>query len=116
VSESLQGRKPRVGEALAATGAGLWGFGVRLSCGERCWRRVFGLGESGGPVRDWRIDVAWRVGGAKGRDIGCADRLRRDGGSAGETCRRQAIICEGADRGGGHDESIPAGSAVKLRG
>ena len=35
-SESLQGRKPRVGEALAARGADLWGFGDRRGRGE--WR------------------------------------------------------------------------------
>jgi len=35
---------------------------------------------------------------------------------AGESCRRRAAVRDVADRSGGHDESIPAGSAVKVRG
>jgi hypothetical protein len=71
-SESLQGRKPRVGEALAAKGAALWRFGDRRSGGGWHWRRVFASCESGGSVRDWRVNVEWRFGGAEGCEIGRA--------------------------------------------
>jgi len=75
-SESLQGRKPRVGETLATRGGGLWVFGDGSSRSEWFWRRIFAFGESGGPVWDWHISVEWRLGGAKGREIGRAHRLR----------------------------------------
>ena len=97
-------------------GRRLWGFGDRSSGCEWSWRRVFAWGESGGRVRDWWVNAGWRFGGAEGGEICRDDRLRRDGGPAGARFGRRAIVYEGVDRGGGHDELIPAGSAVKLRG
>src|SRR5208337_5257521 len=100
-SESPQGRKPRVGEALAARGARLWGFGDRSSRGGWCRQRCFASDGSGGSARDWRINVEWRFGGAKGREIGRGGRVRRECGGAGERCRRRAIVDEDGDRSGG---------------
>jgi hypothetical protein len=94
----------------------LFAEGSRFGAETQSWWRVFALDESGGRVRDWRVNVGWRFGGAEGGEICRGDRLRRDGGTAGARFGRRAIVYKGVDRGGGHDESIPAGSALKLRG
>jgi hypothetical protein len=118
------GRRPKASKggnrgpegALAGRGADLWGFCDGPSGGLRRRGCVFAADESGGGVRDRRIDIGWRIVRVKRREIGCIDWLRRVRISAGETCRRRMIVDVHADRVGGHDESIPAGSAVKLLG
>ena len=72
--------------------------------------------ESGGNVRVGLIDVGWWIVRMKRCEIGRIDRLGRGGDLAGGTRRRGMMVDERADRVDGHDESIPAGSAVKLRG
>ena len=109
--EETAGRK-----GAGARGADLWGFCDWLDGGRRLRGRGLAADEGGGGVRARRIDVGWRIVAVKRREIGRIDRLRRGGDLAGETCRRGMMVDVRADRVGGQDESIPAGSAVKLRG
>jgi hypothetical protein len=112
-SESLRGRKPRVAEMATARGLGLWGFEGRAFGGAR---------KSAGVVGHVRGDLRGRIEGGSPRDgptenrFGCGGRRGRERKHAAATSWRIMIVSEGGDRGGGHDVSILAASALKLRG
>ena len=113
-SESLQGRKPRVGEALLretpAYGDLAIGRAAASGVGGVFSPRAKAAAPSG------TGGSAWNGGSAARRDTRSGARIGfgATGESIGERCRWRAIVDKGADRVGGHDELTPAGSAVKL--
>ena len=115
-SESLRGRKPRAAEMATARGLGLWGFEGRAFGGARKSAGVVGV------VGHVRGDLRLRIEGGSPRDrptenrFGCGGRRGRERKHAAATSWQILIVSEGGDRGGGHDVSILAASALKLRG
>ena len=113
-SESLKGRKPRDGDRPAPRRRyGDLGLGGAAREG-RGSASVDDARASDGP-RDRPIGIGERLGGKEARDVGRRDRLGRERSGAGGGPRR-AEVGGGAGRSGGHEELIPADSAVKLRG
>src|SRR5580692_9998784 len=115
-SESLRGRKPRVAEIATARGLGLWGFEGRAFGGARKSAGVVGVvGHVRGDLRG-RIEGGSPGDGSTENRFGCGGRGGRERKHAAATSWRIMIVSEGGDRGGGHDVSILAASALKLRG
>src|SRR3984885_3713113 len=115
-AESLRGRKPRAAEMATARGLGLWGFEGRAFGGARKSAGVVGV------VGHVRGDLRGRIEGGSPRDgptenrFGCGGRRGGERKHAAATSWRIMIVSEGGDRGGRHDVSILAASALKLRG
>ena len=115
-SESLRGGKPRAAEVATARGLGLWGFEGRAFGGARKSAGVVGVvGHVRGDLRG-RIEGGSPGDGPTENRFGCGGRRGRGRKHAAATSWRIMIVSEGGDRGGGHDVSILAASALKLRG
>src|SRR3984885_6072727 len=111
-SESLRGRKPRAAEIATARGLGLWGFEGRAFGGARKSAGVVGVvGHVRGDLRG-QIEGGSPGDGSTENRFGCGGRGGRERKHAAATSWRIMIV----SGGGGHDGSILAASALKLRG
>ena len=107
--------KPRAAE-MATARARLWGFEGRAFGGARKSAGVVGVvGHVRGDLRG-RIEGGSPGDGPTENRFGCGGRRGRERKHAAATSWQIMIVSEGGDRGGGHDVSILAASALKLRG